>query len=46
MIIYVITAIGALWGLLTFISLREEEKEIQEMLKSARKATEERRELK
>jgi uncharacterized membrane protein YuzA (DUF378 family) len=39
MIIYVITAIGALWGLLTFISLREEEKEIQELLDSARNAT-------
>jgi protein-S-isoprenylcysteine O-methyltransferase Ste14 len=39
-------AIGALWGMLTFIALREEEKEIQEMFKSARKATEQRRELK
>lgn len=39
MIIYVITAIGALWGLLTLIGLREEDKEIQELLQSARNAT-------
>jgi uncharacterized membrane protein YuzA (DUF378 family) len=39
MIIYVITAIGALWGILTLIALREEEKEIQELLESARNAT-------
>jgi len=39
MIIYVITAIGALWGVLTLIGLREEEKEIQELLESARNAT-------
>ncbi len=39
MIVYVIIAIGALWGLLTFISLREEEKEIQELFDSARNAT-------
>jgi hypothetical protein len=39
MIIYVITAIGALWGILTLLGLREEEKEIQELLESARNAT-------
>ncbi len=39
MLVYVITAIGALWGLLTFASLREENKEIQELLESARNAT-------
>ena len=39
MIIYVIIAIGALWGVLTLISLRQEEKDIQEMVESARKAT-------
>ena len=39
MIIYVIIAIGALSGVLTLISLRQEEKDIQEMVESARKAT-------
>ena len=39
MITYVIIAIGALWGVLTLISLRQEEKDIQEMVDSARKAT-------
>ena len=39
MLIYVITAIGALWGILTFIGIREEDKEIQELLESARNAT-------
>ena len=39
MLTYVIIAIGALWGVLTFISLRQEEKNIQEMVESARKAT-------
>jgi uncharacterized membrane protein YuzA (DUF378 family) len=39
MIVYVITAIGALWGILTLVSLREEEKEIQELIESARTAT-------
>jgi hypothetical protein len=39
MLVYVIIAIGALWGLLTFASLREEDKEIQELLESARNAT-------
>ena len=39
MLVYVVTAIGALWGLLTFASLREEDKEIQELLESARNAT-------
>lgn len=39
MLPYVIVAIGTLWGLLTLIGLREEEKEIKELLDSARKAT-------
>ena len=39
MITYVIIAIGTLWGILTLISLRQEEKDIQEMLEAARKAT-------
>lgn len=39
MIVYVITAIGALWGILTLIGIREEDKEIQELLESARNAT-------
>jgi hypothetical protein len=40
MLIYIIVAIGSLWGLLTLIGIREENKEIQEMIESARKATE------
>jgi|Laugrespbdmm15dd_1035085.scaffolds.fasta_scaffold139262_1 hypothetical protein len=39
MLIYAIIAIGALWGIITLISLHEEEKDIQEMIDSARKAT-------
>ena len=39
MLSYIIIAIGALWGFLTLIGLREEEKEIQELLESARNAT-------
>ena len=39
MLIYVITGIGALWGILTLIGLREEDKEIQELLDSAYKTT-------
>jgi hypothetical protein len=39
MLIYIITAIGALWGVLTLIGIREEDKEIQELLESARNAT-------
>jgi uncharacterized membrane protein YuzA (DUF378 family) len=39
MIIYIIITIGALWGIATFFSLREENKEIQEMIESAREAT-------
>jgi len=39
MLIYVITAIGAFWGFLTFIAIHQEDKEIQEMIQSARKAT-------
>jgi hypothetical protein len=40
MLTYLIIAIGTLWGILTLISLRQEEKDIQEMIESARKATE------
>jgi len=36
MIIYIIIAIGALWGIFTLVGLREEEKDIQEMIDSAR----------
>ena len=39
MITYVIIAIGTLWGILTFIAIREEDKEIQEMIQSARNHT-------
>jgi len=39
-VFFVIIAIGALWGVLTLISLGEEEKYIQELCESARKATE------
>jgi len=46
MLIYIMTAIGALWGILTFVALREEEKEIQELIDSARKANQEHRGLK
>lgn len=35
---YVIIAIGALWGLLTLLSLREEEKYIQELCQAAEQA--------
>ena len=40
MIPYILVAIGALWGILTLVALRQEEKEIQELLEAARKATE------
>ena len=36
---YVVIFIGALWGLLTFFALAQEEKEIKQMVESARKAT-------
>jgi hypothetical protein len=39
-LLYVVIAIGALWGILTLVSLDEEEKYIQELCESARKATE------
>jgi hypothetical protein len=38
MLPYVIIFIGALWGIVTLLSLREEEKEIQELIESARNA--------
>jgi hypothetical protein len=34
----VIIAIGALWGIFTLIGIREEDKDIQEMIDSARNA--------
>ena len=37
MITYVIIAIGTLWGVFTFIVIREEDKDIKEMIESARK---------
>lgn len=37
--IYLLIAFGALWGILTLVSLRQEQQDIQEMLDSARKAT-------
>ena len=39
MIVYVIIAIGGLWGILTLIGIREDDKYIQELVDSARKAT-------
>ena len=39
MIIYIIIAIGTLWGIFTLIGIREEDKEIQQLLESARNAT-------
>lgn len=33
---YILIAIGSLWGILTLISLREEEKYIQELFQSAK----------
>jgi len=42
MLLYIMIAIGALWGILTFVSLREEEKEINELIDSARKANQQR----
>lgn len=36
MIIYAIIALGAIWGLFTFIAIREEDKEIEQMIQSAR----------
>jgi hypothetical protein len=43
MIDYIIIAIGTLWGIFTFISIRQEDKDIKEMIESARKATEDKR---
>jgi hypothetical protein len=34
--IYLLIAFGAIWGILTLINLREEDKDIQQMLESAR----------
>jgi hypothetical protein len=41
MLVYVITAIGALWGILTLIGIREDDKYIKELVQSARNATRE-----
>lgn len=38
MLLYVIIFIGALWGILTFVSINQKDKEIKEMVQSARKA--------
>lgn len=46
MLPYIMIAIGSLWGILTLVALREEEKEIKELIDSARKANQERRGLK
>ena len=35
---YVLISIGALWGILTLVSLREEEKYIQELCQAAEQA--------
>jgi hypothetical protein len=43
MLIYVIIAIGTLWGIFTLIGIREEDKEIKEMIESARKATQDKK---
>ena len=39
MLLYVIISIAALWGILTFVSINEEDKEIKEMVQSARRVT-------
>jgi hypothetical protein len=43
---YVLISFAALWGILTLVSLHQEEKEIQELIDSARKATQEQKALK
>lgn len=37
-LIYVVSILGVLWGILTLISLREEEKYIQELCQAAEQA--------
>lgn len=37
--IYIMIAIGALWGALTLIGIREDDKHVRELVESARKAT-------
>lgn len=34
--IYIIIILGALWGIITLIGIKEENKEIQEMLEAAK----------
>ena len=41
MIIYIIIAIGTLWGIFTLIGIREEDEYINELVESARNATRE-----
>jgi hypothetical protein len=38
MVIYILTFIGALWGVLTLLSFRVEDEYIQELFESARSA--------
>jgi protein-S-isoprenylcysteine O-methyltransferase Ste14 len=38
MLVYIITAFGALWGILTLIGIREEDKYIQELFQAAQEA--------
>lgn len=40
---YVLISIGALWGVLTLVSLREEEKYIQELIQAAEQAANKKR---
>jgi hypothetical protein len=39
MLLYVIIFIAALWGTFTLIGINEEDKEIKEMVQSARRST-------
>ena len=36
--IYIIIAIGSLWGIITLLALHQEDKEIKELIESAREA--------
>ena len=38
MLVYVIAAIGSLWGIFTLIGIREDDKYIQELFQSAKQA--------
>jgi uncharacterized membrane protein YuzA (DUF378 family) len=39
MLLYVIIFIAAIWGIFTLIAINEEDKEIKEMVQSARRST-------